>query len=103
MPEDHFGFYQAIRELAPKQPYQRIQLRSSTGELLGPAASADLLQQWFTQLYDATDVPLPIGNFEWPFSEEELTLVSTTTSWIQGPGIFICTSADVEDGCPLNF
>ena len=79
--KDHFGFYQAIRELAPKQPYQRIQLRSSTGELLGPAASADLLQQWFTQLYDATDVPLPIGNFEWPFSEEELTL-----SLLQLPG-----------------
>ena len=79
--KDHFGFYQAIRELAPKQPYQRIQLRSSTGELLGPTASADLLQQWFTQLYDATDVPLPIGNFEWPFSEEELTL-----SLLQLPG-----------------
>ena len=53
---DHFGFYQAIRELAPKQPYQRIQLRSTTGELLGPEASADLLQQWYTQLYDATDI-----------------------------------------------
>jgi hypothetical protein len=32
--QDTFQFYQAIRELAPKQPFQRIQVRSNTGDLL---------------------------------------------------------------------
>ena len=71
---DHFGFYQAIRDLAPKQQYQRIQLRSKTGALLDPGASADLLQQWYAHLYDAQDASLSSEGFEWPFSADELSM-----------------------------
>lgn len=70
--KDHFGFYQAIRELAPKQPFQRVQLRSDTGTLLGPAEAADALQQWYTGLYDAPDSNLSPESFHWPFTAEHM-------------------------------
>ena len=70
--KDHFSFYQSIRELAPKQPFQRIQLRSPEGAILGPEASADLLQQWFTQLYEAPEYHWKHEPFDRPFSEAEM-------------------------------
>ena len=72
--QDPFQFYQCIRELAPKLPFKRIQLRSDTGELLGPVAAADALQDWFRDLYKAEDIlPTPEPGV-WPFTREELTL-----------------------------
>ena len=70
--KDPFQFYQCIRELAPKLPFKRIQLRSDTGELLGPAAAADELHAWFRDLYNAEDtLPTP-GHGQWPFTHDEL-------------------------------
>ena len=71
--QDSFQFYQAIRELAPKQPFQRIQLRSNTGDLLGPAASADVPRDWYQELYSADDMHTVTHNFNWPFTAEELS------------------------------
>ena len=50
--KDHFRMFQAIRKLAPKQRFQRIQLRSQTGNLLTPAQEADEIQCWFANLYE---------------------------------------------------
>ena len=69
---DSFRFHQAIRELAPKQPFTRILLRSDTGDLLGPTDSADALQTWYQQLYDAPDTVTTTTAFEWPFTEQDL-------------------------------
>ena len=69
---DSFQFYQCIRELSPKLPFRRIQLRSTTGDLLGPAAAADALQSWFETLYQASDqLPSPTP-CQWPFTSDEL-------------------------------
>ena len=40
---DHFRLYQAIRQLAPKQQFCRIQIRSSDGNIMTPGQEADLL------------------------------------------------------------
>ena len=69
--QDSFQFYQAIRELAPKQSFRRIQLRSATGALLGPADAADSLCDWYRELYSAQDEHSVSQNFSWPFSEAE--------------------------------
>ena len=71
--QDSFQFYQAIRELAPKQSFCRIQLRSSKGDLLGPSDAADVLRDWYQELHSANDVPSEASHFVWPFTPEELT------------------------------
>ena len=70
--KDTFQFYQCIRELSPKLPYRRIQLRSKTGELLGPADAADELQTWFASLYHASDLTPQPNVCHWPFTADEL-------------------------------
>lgn len=72
--QDSFQFFQAIRELAPKQPYRRIQLRSGAGALLGPSDAADSLRDWYQELYSANDDHHDIQHFVWPFSSDELAL-----------------------------
>ena len=69
---DPFRFYQCIRELSPKLPYRRIQLRSATGELLAPEAAADELQTWFSTLYAADDPITFDPTYTWPFELDEL-------------------------------
>ena len=69
---DSFQFFQVIRELAPKQPYLRIQLRSSAGDLLGPAAAADALCDWYRELYSATDANFQVQQFSWPFTVNDM-------------------------------
>ena len=71
--QDPFRFYQCIRELSPKLPFRRIQLRSETGELLAPQEAADALQAWFQQLYAANDSIYMDAPCTWPFTQEELT------------------------------
>jgi len=71
--QDSFQFYQAIRELAPKQSFCRIQLRSSKGELLGPTDAADTLRDWYQELYSANDVHSEVQQFVWPFSSDEFS------------------------------
>ena len=72
--QDSFQFYQAIRELAPKQPFKRIQLRSKTGVLLGPPEAADLLRDWFQDLYSAQDSHQVHEHFQWPFTSDEMCI-----------------------------
>ena len=67
---DHFTLYQAIHELAPKKWYRRFQLRDPNGHLLNPDQAADMLQEWFQQLYNDDSAPLSSHSFQWPFSEE---------------------------------
>ena len=68
---DHFRLYQAIRELAPKQPYRRIQIRDSDGRLLHPEAAADRICDWFAELYHDADEEGISKSFPWPFTEQE--------------------------------
>eukprot|EP00435_Cladocopium_sp_Y103_P055446 s1325_g18.t1 len=68
---DPFRFYQAIRDLAPKQPYRRIMLRSPSGDLLGPSDAADTLCAWYAQMYAASDSP-SCSAMTWPFTVDEL-------------------------------
>ena len=72
--QDSFQFYQAIIELAPKQPFKRIQLRSKTGTLLGPHEAADTLRDWFQELYSAQDSHHVHEHFAWPFTPDEMSL-----------------------------
>ena len=69
--KDHFTLFQHIRSLAPKQPAKRIMLRSSQGELLGPDAAADWLQQWYQDLYSDGIPATCITDFSWPFTQQE--------------------------------
>ena len=66
--KDHFRLYQAVRKLAPKQNFQRIQLRNSDGSLSDPAQAADLLSTWFEQLYADEARDTSFTPFVWPFS-----------------------------------
>ena len=71
--QDHFTLFQAIRSIAPKQPQKRILLRSLQGDLLGPDAAADWLQQWFHDLYSDGVSHFPVEPFEWPFTVADFT------------------------------
>ena len=64
-----FRMYQAIRTLAPKQVYQKVNIRSNNGDLLQPAQAADELQEWFSALYYADKAPTSPHEFCWPFSD----------------------------------
>eukprot|EP00435_Cladocopium_sp_Y103_P000521 s4664_g1.t1 len=70
--KDHFRLYQAVRQLAPKMQHRRISLRHSDGTLATPAQAADILHNWYTQLY--ADQALGASSFPcaWPFTEDEL-------------------------------
>ena len=70
--KDHFTLFQAIRELAPKQCFRRIQLRSPLGEVLTPTQEADWMQQWFSELYQDQSSQLEAQHFQWPFTINEL-------------------------------
>ena len=70
--KDHFRMYQAIRELAPKQPYRRIQLRDTDGRLLNPSDAADRIRDWLAELYHDPEAQLECKSFDWPFTETEL-------------------------------
>ena len=69
--KDHHRLYQAIRKLAPKQQYKKIQLRSETGELLGPIRSADMMAQWLQQQYAAPHTNFGAVPFDWPFTVQD--------------------------------
>ena len=71
---DPFRMWQAIRSIAPKQTFRRIHLRSDTGALLDPTQAADLLHEWFAQLYHSDDPPEPAGTLDWPFTCDEFEL-----------------------------
>jgi hypothetical protein len=60
--------YQAIRSLAPKQTFQKVNIRSEAGDLLGPEQAADRLQEWFSELYHADAAPASLHAFDWPFT-----------------------------------
>ena len=98
--KDPFRFYQAIRALAPKQPFQKILLRSRTGDLLGPAEAADELQQWYESLYAASDVLPDAVSFTWPFDETELHR-SLSIACFQGTGTKLCPGTNLE-ACSLR-
>ena len=69
---DPFRMWQAIRDIAPKQNFSKIHLRTETGDLMHPEQAADTLQAWFQQLYHSDDPPDPACAFEWPFTCTEL-------------------------------
>lgn len=66
-----FRMYQAIRSLAPKQTFQKVNIRSETGDLLGPEQAADRLQEWFRDLYHADAAPASLQAFDWPFTSSD--------------------------------
>ena len=70
--QDHFRLYQAVRALAPKQKLQRIQLRHAGGTLANPSQAANMLQQWYEDLYHAPASDYDVVPFNWPFSADEL-------------------------------
>jgi len=69
---DPFRMWQAIRDIAPKQNFSKIHLRTETGDLMRPEQAADTLQAWFHELYHPDDPPDPACAFEWPFTCTEL-------------------------------
>ena len=69
--KDHFRMYQAIRELAPKQPFRRIQIRDTDGTILSPSAAADRIQDWLTDLYHDPEAESERRSFQWPFTAQE--------------------------------
>jgi len=70
--QDHFRLYQAVRALAPKQKLQRIQLRHADGTLANPSQAANMLQQWYEDLYHAPASDYDLVPFNWPFSADDL-------------------------------
>ena len=69
--KDHFRMYQAIRELAPKQPYRKIQIRDKTGTILNPTDAADRIKEWLIDLYCDPEAESVCRPFTWPFTETE--------------------------------
>ena len=69
--QNPFRMFQAIRELAPKQTYKRILLRSDQGVLLSPEQAADNLCEWLTNLYCADQPQYGACSFDWPFSQSD--------------------------------
>ena len=69
--QDHFTLFQCIRELAPKQPYRRILLRTSQGQLLGPRESADWIRDWYQDMYTRERTASSVSAFQWPFTLED--------------------------------
>ena len=72
--KDHFRMFQAIRKLAPKQRFHRIQVRSQCGNLLTPAQEADEIQRWFANLYEGQALQPDTQQTQWPFSSTEMGL-----------------------------
>lgn len=72
---DHFRLYQAIRELAPKQPYRRIQIRDPDGALLNPSEAADRICDWFAALYHTDEVEDSCNAFIWLFLNKNFAMV----------------------------
>ena len=72
--KDHFRMLQAIRKLAPKQRFQRIQVRSQTGDLLTPEQEADEIQSWFANLYKGQSLTSETQHTLWPFTSTELRI-----------------------------
>ena len=73
--KDMRKFYSIIRRLAPKMPKKPILLRSEQGQLLGAAEAADLLQQWFANIYadnNRGSIDKTLDPFQWPFDRFEL-------------------------------
>jgi len=70
--KDHFRLYQAIRELAPKQPFRRIQIRDTDGCIVNPMEAADRIKEWFERLYHDPEAVSEHRTFAWPFTELEL-------------------------------
>ena len=70
--KDHFRMYQAIRELAPKQPYRRVQIRDTDGNILNPSDAADRIRDWLAELYHDNQAESVCPSFSWPFSAVEL-------------------------------
>ena len=70
--KDHFRLYQAIRELAPKQPFRRIQIRDHVGNLLNPSDAADRIRDWLAMLYHDPEADSVCRAFDWPFTAHEL-------------------------------
>ena len=66
-----FRMYQAIRQLAPKQTFLKVNIRSDTGNLLGPEQAADLICDWFRGLYHSDQVTDSKQGFAWPFTTTE--------------------------------
>ena len=64
--------YQAIRELAPKQPYRRVQIRDIDGTILNPSDAADRIRDWLAELYHDDQAESVCPSFSWPFSAAEL-------------------------------
>ena len=70
---DHFRLYQAVRKLAPKVCTRRTQLRNLDGTIASPSQAADLLHDWYSNMYQAQPSndafePQPLT---WPFSVQE--------------------------------
>jgi len=86
--KDHFQLFQSIRSLAPKQPMKRIMLRSEQGDLLGPEAAADWLQQWFQDIYNDQIDDTALSSFAWPFTTQDYiqSLQSLPTHKALAPG-----------------
>lgn len=66
-----FRMYQVIRSLAPKQTFHKVNIRSDSGELLGPEQAAKCLRDWFSDLYHAEPALAPLQAFDWPFTSSE--------------------------------
>lgn len=79
MAKDHFRLYQAIRKLAPKQISKRVQLRNADGTLANPVQAADMLAEWYSQIYAPEDSVTPVEATNthpstWPFSSQEFAM-----------------------------
>eukprot|EP00435_Cladocopium_sp_Y103_P006280 s4171_g2.t1 len=70
--KDHFRLYQAVRKLAPRLQHKRISLRNPDGTLASPVQAANLLQDWYTQLYADQALATTSDQHAWPFTEHEL-------------------------------
>ena len=66
--KDQYELYQRIRQLAPKQVSKRIQLRDGTGNLLSPAASAELIAAWWKEVYQGPELQCDTSAPQWPFT-----------------------------------
>lgn len=70
--KDHFRLYQAVRQIAPKITSPNFQLRLGNGQIATAQEAADILNDWYENMYKAPQTTSSVIHTQWPFNQQEL-------------------------------
>ena len=72
-PKIHFSFIRQSENWHPNSPFVEFNCILQKVIYWVPSDAADVLRDWYQELYSANDVPSEASHFVWPFTPEELT------------------------------